>query len=881
MKYLILSQLRFLWQHRLQTLLAIVGIALGVCVVIAVELTNKSANQSFINSFEQLNENVSHQITGPSIGIDSSLYKQLKLVVLPKFPNTKIAPIVEASGRIHFQKNLNDRSANKRHVSREKNVDETVRILGIDPISETTLQRFNLSLAEQNSSESSTPPDLTQLMLESNGAFISSQLAGNLNLTLKSKLTVDIDGNQNKLTIVGILPVLNGSLSNTIITDIDTAQNLSKTEGFTRIDLQIPSAFHEQFESTLNAFLNNGYYWQKKTSVVEQTLHLTRSFQLNLQALSLLSLLVGVFLVYNTMNNFVIQRVPLFQRLHAIGVLSQQIILILMIEVFIIATVATTLGIITGLKLSEFLVALSDQTINDLYYSTGNSTLHILWLPIVKGALLGIGASLLAVFLPARNIVHLNGTHSSTLTGLNIRAIALTALFLLVTGVIFSLWNSSGVLGGFFAVFVILLGLAVLTPLLIFILGNAIQSVYRKLSGTQNYLVNMSIGDSYRNLARTGVAAMALMVAVSSANGMGVMIGSFRLAVENWLNSRVSADIYVRSESSTQTAFIPEDLITRITENPGITSHTLITDFNVQVRKQSLPNKETLYLSADWTSGKFPTVARTGYSFIESKSLQAIEQAWTKFEQGQVFVSETFSNTHSVSIGDVIEVKTDVGLQSFTIAAIYYDYANQNGRILSNRNNLIKNWPDKGVESIGLYLSNKHHSIDVIAELQNISALNTLNHKITFLSGSDIIDIGLTVFDRTFIITHALKAFVLAVAMIAVFSSLTSLQLERTSELNTLRAIGFSRWQIFALAVIQTAFLGLIVGLIAIPAGELLAWLLIEIIHWRSFGWSMEFTPQWPVIIENTVLAIFAATVAALYPTWKTVKKIHSPTQYV
>lgn len=863
MNYLLLSQLRFLWQHRLQTLLAILGIMLGVCVVIAVELTNKSANQSFINSFDQLNENVSHQITGPSTGISTDIYQHLRRNLLPNYANGKAAPIIEGSARLILPDAADDNGP-------------SIQVMGIDPISETALQRFNLTLSNQESENNQPPPDITQLMLNATGAFISELLAKDNALVLGDTFSVHAENAQHTLTVVGILPALNDNLQNLIITDIDTAQRLTSVDGFSRIDLQIAPDAHAEFENQLSEFLPSGYYWQKKEAVAGQTLHLTQSFQLNLQALSLLSLVVGVFLVYNTMNNFVIQRLPLFERLRALGVLSQQITTLLLIEVLIISLIATSIGILLGLKLAEFLVALSDQTINDLYYSTGKSQLYLLFTPLLKGAALGIGASIIAVLLPIKNAIHLNNSRAQTFIRLTNPALLLPALVLMIIGIIFSVWEASGVFGGFFAVFSILLGLAALTPILIFLIGKAIQKLFRTFGNPSNFIINMSIGDTYRNLTRTGVAAMALMVAVSSANGMGVMIGSFRLAVENWLHSRVNADIYVRADrtSNSQDIFISEDAIQDVIQIDGLKNYTLFTDFTAQVKKSN--TNEPQYLPADWTSGRIPTIAKSGYSFVYQTQDDSIDNAWQNFAKGDVFVSETFASTHSVKPNDIIDVQTDSGTQQFKVAAIYYDYGNQNGRILSNRENLKRYWPSKGVESIGLYVTDAESSQAVKSYLDSIKE----SHKIHYFVGSDIVDIGLTVFDRTFIITHALKAFVLAVAMIAIFSSLTALQLERAAEFNTLRAIGFSRTQIATFALTQTAFLGFIVGLISLPTGELLAWLLIEIIHWRSFGWSMEFTPQWPIVFENALLAIFAATIAALYPTWKVIKQLHSPTQY-
>ena len=94
---------------------------------------------------------------------------------------------------------------------------------------------------------------------------------------------------------------------------------------------------------------------------------MTRAFRLNLTALSLLALLCGAFLIYNTMTFSVVQRRPLLGMLRALGVTRAQVFTLVLAEAAV-GPVGTAAGFALGVALGRGLVRLVTQTINDLYF---------------------------------------------------------------------------------------------------------------------------------------------------------------------------------------------------------------------------------------------------------------------------------------------------------------------------------------------------------------------------------------------------------------------------------------------------------------------------------------------------------------------------------
>jgi putative ABC transport system permease protein len=128
---------------------------------------------------------------------------------------------------------------------------------------------------------------------------------------------------------------------------------------------------------------------------------------------------------------------------------------------------------------------------------------------------------------------------------------------------------------------------------------------------------------------------------------------------------------------------------------------------------------------------------------------------------------------------------------------------------------------------------------------------------------------ALVVFDRTFAITTAMQLITTLVAFIGVLSSLLALQLEKAREMGILRALGLSVAEMRRLTFWETGLLGASAGLLALPTGYLLAWILVFVINQRSFGWTLQMHVYPAPFLQAFLLAISAALLAALYPAWR------------
>ena len=127
-------------------------------------------------------------------------------------------------------------------------------------------------------------------------------------------------------------------------------------------------AADESALAAVEAVLPPGATLQTAAARQNAVQQMTAAFELNLAALSLLALVVGMFLIYNTVTFSVVQRRPLFGILRCLGVTGGQLFALILGEAMVLGLVGSLLGLGLGLLLGRGVVGLITQTINDFWF---------------------------------------------------------------------------------------------------------------------------------------------------------------------------------------------------------------------------------------------------------------------------------------------------------------------------------------------------------------------------------------------------------------------------------------------------------------------------------------------------------------------------------
>lgn len=826
------ASLRYLSRHPWVVVLSVLGVALGVAVVVAIDLANESAVRAFTLSVETLSGQATHQIVGGPRGLSEVTYRRLRIDAQVRTS----APVVEGHARL------------------PDFVGQTFTLLGIDPFAEAKFRPYVSSGRDT--------PGLTQLLSEPATGLITRSTANRLGINAGDTLKLRIGTAYHTLSIVGLIEptdsVTQQGLASVIVTDIATAQELLGMQGrLSWIDLIVPDDDSE-LTQRIQRILPKDATIIRSENRSHALNQMTRGFRVNLTALSLLALLVGMFLIYNIMTFSVIQRRELVGTLRALGVTRRQIFSQVIIEAMLIGGIGTVCGIALGIALGSGLVERVVRTINDLYFVVSVSELTVSPLSLLKGVAVGMGATLLAALAPAWEAT---GAPVSTVlqrSAVESRAtrraprVALAGFAVVVLGIGLLAIPSRSLVLGFSALFVLVAGFVLVVPAATVWLMRGLKPVMGTLFGLLGRLATRGV---VATLSRTSVAIAALAVAISATVGVGIMIDSFRQSFLDWLTASLRADIYVAApvaQTGPSAATLDEDFIARVSTLPQVAAIST----GRRVRLDGPRGVQQLLVSE---------VDREQFRLYQLKHGD-VEQVWQAFEnEGAVLVSEPYAYRHDVGLGDTISLRTNQGERPFTIAGIYYDYGSDEGRVSISRNTYNRYWNDRKVTFIRIYTQPAADISALMKQLRNAAG----EHDLFIRSNQALREASIQVFDRTFAITNILRLLVTIVAFVGVLSALMALQLERAREFAILRANGLTPRQVWQLAMTETGLMGFCSGLFALPLGIGTALALILVINRRSFGWTLQVSIDPSVLVFGLLLAMVAALLAALYPAFK------------
>lgn len=835
---------RYLLRKPWQTGLMILGIALGVAVVVSIDMANQSARRAFELSAETVAGRATHQISAGSRGLPDSLYIKVKENPLV----SAAAPVIEE------------------YVSSLELGNQPLQLLGVDPFAEAPFRSY---LGTGHT------PDLTQLthfLTQPGAVLISASNAARYGLSIGSRIYLEVGGYSSPVTIAGLLEpsdtLARRTLDGLILVDVSTAQEITGRLGtIDRIDLILPKGPGNP-AGELAATLPQGVSLTAAAAQAGALQQMTSAFQTNLTALSLLALLVGLFLIYNSMTFAVVQRRGLFGTLRCLGVTRREVFAIVLSEALVVGVIGSAFGLGLGIALGQITVSMVTQTVNDLYFTTTVRDVGLPFASLVKGVLLGILATVATAIPPSWEASTVSPRVAMSRSGLEIKSLravrtaAVGGLIFIALGLgIFALPTTT-LTAGFSGTFAVTVGFAMLAAITMVIIVRAAVPITGSIFGL---LGRMGPRNLLNSLSRTSIAVAALMVAVAVTVAVSLMIASFRYTVQVWLAQTLQGEVYISAPgftTTTATTVIDPQVIQVIQQTQGVRRIDGIRVSTVDSPRGPIEVAATS--NPDSGSERF-------YMFRD----QGPSETWQAMQQGAVIVSEPLYNRLRLPRkGASLVLNTAQGEHLFPVVGVFYDYSTSQGEIVMSLDVYRKYWNDQNLTAIDLRLQPGASTDGVTRAVQDalgrIPGIQQLIVRPNAVLRSDV----MAVFDRTFAITGALNILATIVAFIGVLSSLLLLQLEKQREVGILRAIGLTVRQLWGLVMIESGMMGLVAGLLALPTGYVLSLILIYIINRRSFGWTLQMAVQPEPFLQGLAVALIAALLAGIYPAYKLGKMV-------
>jgi putative ABC transport system permease protein len=818
---------RYYMRHSLLSLLCLLGIALGVGIVVAVELINDSALTSFASSIDFLSGRATHSLISGYGHIDED-----RFVEVWKDPAVEAAsPVVQVM------------------ATAVETGPEPIRFLGLDPFLDADFRK----LTPEEPNEKSFLAFVSDPVP---GAYLSARVMKEHGLKAGDKLTVVTAGIDKPIRILGQLPDSGGLATGEAVAvmDISAAQEVFGRPGYLdRIDIIARRDIHD-LQSRLHPSLRVTDANERKTTLSA----MLRSFQLNLAAMSLLALFVGIFLIYNFSMFSVLARRQDMSLLLTLGADRRGLVGAFLTESVLLATAGSVLGILFGYAVAWFSVERVSSTITELYFYVHAQDVH-LTLPIVLSGLgVGFVATIVGTGLPALEVSVTPPILGMKRQSIEDRAHGLKSLLgwsgaAFFAASLVAAWASRySIQWGFLSAFGMTFAFALFTPCFLSPFTHWAGIRLRNTFGSlEAFLAARTIRAS---LSRTSTAVAALAVALAMTIGVDTMIFSFRESVSSWLDGSLQGDLYVSPATTKWDHPLPEALIQGVAAHPGVAAVERYSTYEVY-----LDNKPVRLRVVD--AGVLKHHSR--FRFLSGNGAEG----WDAMQHGGVFVSESLAYRFGLKPGMSVTLPTPAGEKSFPIVGVVRDYSSDQGTIHMDRAVYEKNWHDRRIQSLALFLKPGVSRKEIRSFIT--SAFPGLDR--TIASNTQMRRDILVIFDKTFAPTATLKGVSLLVALLGVATALMAILMERSREMTVLGYLGLTPHELGRMNVYQALIMGLVAFAIAVACGLLLTYIIIYAINYRSFGWSIDVHVNPWVFAKAAGLTLIACLCASIYPTYKLV----------
>lgn len=804
--------------------LTLLCIALGVALAGAVHTVHTSALAEIDRAARTLAGAADMEIRGARSGFDDALF-----AVIAARPEVAVAsPVVDLQAALPNGKG-------------------TLRVLGIDPFRAARLQPAFVASAAATGSGSAAE------LLDDEVLWLSPPAMARLGVGLGDRLRLTAGSGEREFRVAGALPGLQagGELA---VLDIAAAQvHFGRVGSISRIDLRLrPGVDERRFRDELAALLPPGVVAAVAASGSGRAEAITRAYRVNLDALALVALATGAFLVFSTLALRAARRRQEFALLRALGVTRKGLAALLALEGAVIGAVGAALGTALGLAASRFMLRRSGADLGAGYFGGHGGIFSPDPWALAGIALLGIAMSVAGALWVARAVGRIGIADA-----LRDRAVDLPHDSRRATGIAIALF-AAGVpllfagpvaglpLAGYAAIALWLAASVVsVAPLCRAILGRFVPR--------RNTVAALALAQVRHLPGHLAASVAGIVVSASLCIAMAIMVHSFRVSFEEWLRGVIGADLYVRAAREGETGYFTLEEQRRIAALPAVRAVEAVRFDRLVVDGGATP----LTLVARPIDARILAGFRAECISPDEGSPRPLVDCLGPRRHGDdvsVWISEAARDLHGWKAGQRVELPIAGRATPVRIAGVIRDYGRTWGAVMMPLEDYRRLTGDTRAHDLGLHLA---AGADVRAAQQAIRAALPQATGLAIEDAGEIRRRSLEIFDRSFAVTYALEAIAIAIGLAGVTSSFAALAWSRRREFGVLRFLGLTRREILSMLALEGAATGALGAAIGLASGAAISVVLVRVVNRQSFHWSIEV--HWPL----TALAVLLLGIVA------------------
>ena len=790
------------------------AIALGVALGFAIDLINTAA----LNDFSRAMKSVQGEPDAVIASRDSAASVPLTVVnLVARDPAVLVvAPVIEVRVRID-------------------NESATIRLIGLDVLSAPAVMP---DLLPRQSA------DIPGNVFEG-GVYFSRALASRLQRKAGDEVTITRGDATWRTRIAGDLPA---ARPDDLIAVADLAwiqARFGPADAVSEARIRLAAnADIDTWRKAVSATLPSGLVVRGAADEGARVSNLSRAYRVNLNVLALVALLTGGFLVFATQLTAVAQRSTQFALLGVLGLTPSQRMAQVLFEAIAIGIPGSVLGLVLGYALAFAFTRLLGGDLGGGYFSGSAPTIVAMPLSMLIFLTLGCAASLVGAAYPA----WLNRTQplaDALKTGFahqppqahRPRTLLLAALSCVAA----ALSQAPAIAGLPFA------GYAAIAVVLVIGIVAAPLATHALFSHVSRYKLPPAQRIAVQNVAQAPlmaqVAASGLIVSFALTVSMVIMVSSFRVAVDRWLDEVLPAPLYARSKATP----LPQAALDALKRPEAPFSKSESAAFSNLTLDVSRPAVALLVRELD-RNDPGSRLPFTG-PLIAPPTDEAV-----------VWVSEPMAELYRLAPGQQLRLPLLGRDTDVFIGGVWRDYARQFGSVVISRSDYEKIggrfeptdlalWPRSGQEVaaknwLGSYVKEYGLELSESAEIRRLS---------------------LSIFDKSFSVTYALEAAAMMIGLFGLAVTLAASVWLRARELATLSALGFDRAMLTRAVMFEglmIASIGLAIGL---ACGVAIGALLTHVINPQAFHWRMQLHVPWLVVMIGVVLTLLAGLVASRF----------------
>ena len=818
--------LRFLRARDARTTLTVVAIALGVALVCALDMVTRSTELAFDEVIDGMAGRAALELSAA----DGGLIAEDLAVQIRDVPGVELAiPVVQAT------------------AFTTDDVPEALTVHGIDLLNEDALRAY----------ESPDPADRpfddpVRFLADPRGVILTRSYAARRGLHEGDAIELDTVKGRHSFSVLGLLEprgiarVYGGDL---VVMDVTAAQDVFAQRGLVhRIDVVVSGdTAVDVVRSRISARLPSSVAVTTPAQRKVDLRGVMRSFQLMLRAIGIVGLVVAYLIAFNGVSSGFERRRWQLGVLAAIGARPRAIWREQMKEALLIGIASVVPGVVLGIVLARFLLpVIATSTALNFNLIAPDARLVPSGGSIALAAVLGIGATLLAAWLPAARAVRvdiattLRGRGTETPPDARIGwALPLVLAVGAAAATAVEVATQSPMLG------------LLATALVVSVVGAAAPGVVQLAAGFGLPILVRAFGSSGRLAAtgvrdhprRVGLTTATIAVGIAAVAWLLILARSFEASVVDALGRAISADLVVTSAdigSGFLEAPLADDIVARVGDVPGVDA------------------------VAGWRALEWPYAGeRIGISAYDASYFRnsrfgewplqdAVSQdVWERVARGDgVVVSTSFVKSFGKGAGDALTLDTPTGPMVMPIVGVTIDFVSPKGTIEISRAAFSERWRDGSVTRTFVL---RDPSVSEPELRGRIAAALAPRFRTRILSARELLDYFVTQVRRAFSVIPTVAGMVFLVILAGLSNSLATSVLERRRELAVVRAIGLRAGLARRVVVLESLIIGVVGLVLASAGGLLLATMWIAHTFQLLLGWSLT------VRVPGGELALLAA----------------------